>query len=293
MAALAARRAAPANLQVLRPSARPGSSTPIRHLQTGGGLAFFNHVADDVDWTVQGTHPLAGHYRGKAAFLAGTFVKLARVLRDDAQLAVVNVMVSGDWAIVELRADATAKNGMRFDNSYCWLARFHTQDRQVRPSTPLRALFASQLAYSISCPSPCVMLLPHFGFNRFRRDASPHRRRATALIDRHVAAVSTQERGCSVKFHLLFAAAAAATLASPIAAQAQGIPDGIAHGTYVGGTTAGPVGAVVGGAVGGVIGGVEGLFGVRPVYAAYPEPRMYHHRPWARHTYRHRRHTTG
>ncbi len=94
-------------------------------LQTGGGLAFFNHVADDVDWTVQGTHPLAGHYRGKAAFLAGTFAKLARVLRDDAQLSVVNVMVSGDWAIVDLRADATAKNGMRFDNSFCWLARFH------------------------------------------------------------------------------------------------------------------------------------------------------------------------
>ncbi len=96
-----------------------------------------------------------------------------------------------------------------------------------------------------------------------------------------------------MKFHLLFAAAAAATLAWPIAAQTQGIPDGITHGTYVGGTTAGPVGAIVGGAVGGVIGGVEGLFGVRPVYAAYPEPRMYHHRSWARHTYRHRRHTTS
>jgi uncharacterized protein len=93
-------------------------------LQTGGGLQFFNHVADEVDWTVQGTHPLAGHYRSKAAFVAGTFAKLARVLRDGAQLSVVNVMVSGDWAIVELRADATAKNGMRFDNSYCWLARF-------------------------------------------------------------------------------------------------------------------------------------------------------------------------
>ena len=89
--------------------------------------------------------------------------------------------------------------------------------------------------------------------------------------------------------------AAAATLASPLAAQAQGIPDGIAHGAYVGNNAAGPVGAVVGGAVGGVVGGVEDLFGVRPVYAAYPEPRVYHHRRWVRHSYRHmhRRHTTG
>lgn len=46
--------------------------------QSASGPPFFDHVADDVDWTVQGTHPLAGHYRGNAAFLAGTFAKLAK-----------------------------------------------------------------------------------------------------------------------------------------------------------------------------------------------------------------------
>jgi hypothetical protein len=29
-------------------------------LVVGNGGRFFSHVADDVDWTVQGTHPLAG-----------------------------------------------------------------------------------------------------------------------------------------------------------------------------------------------------------------------------------------
>ncbi len=100
-----------------------------------------------------------------------------------------------------------------------------------------------------------------------------------------------------MKFNILFAIAAVATLASPLAAKAQGIPDGVAHGVYVGNSAAGPIGAVVGGAVGGVIGGVEGVLGVRPVYAAYPdgEPRVYHHRRGVRHSYRHvhRRHTTG
>ena len=37
-------------------------------LLTGDGRAFFEHVADDVDWTVMGTHPLAGHYCSKRAF---------------------------------------------------------------------------------------------------------------------------------------------------------------------------------------------------------------------------------
>jgi hypothetical protein len=29
------------------------------------------HPRDDVDWTVQGTHPLAGRYHGKAQFVEG------------------------------------------------------------------------------------------------------------------------------------------------------------------------------------------------------------------------------
>jgi ketosteroid isomerase-like protein len=29
-------------------------------LEHGLGSGFFRHVADDVDWTVMGTHPLAG-----------------------------------------------------------------------------------------------------------------------------------------------------------------------------------------------------------------------------------------
>jgi ketosteroid isomerase-like protein len=50
-------------------------------LAQGDGAGFFAHVADDVDWTVMGTHPLAGPYMSKADFVAGTFAKLARCCR--------------------------------------------------------------------------------------------------------------------------------------------------------------------------------------------------------------------
>jgi ketosteroid isomerase-like protein len=93
-------------------------------LQSAGGAPFFAHVADDVHWTVLGTHPLAGRYQSKAAFVSSTFAKVGQRLRGGVALAVVNIMVSGDWAIVELRADAVANSGMRFDNRYCWLTRF-------------------------------------------------------------------------------------------------------------------------------------------------------------------------
>jgi ketosteroid isomerase-like protein len=96
----------------------------FKGLEHGDGTAFFAHVADDVDWTVMGTHPLAGHYRSKADFIAHTFAKLGKVLLQGAQLHVEHLMVAGDQAAVELRSMATAKNGLRFDNRYCWVVHF-------------------------------------------------------------------------------------------------------------------------------------------------------------------------
>jgi ketosteroid isomerase-like protein len=71
-----------------------------------------------------GTHPLAGHYRSKTAFLAGTFAKLGKVLPKGAQLSVEPLIVKDDQAVVELHSGATAKNRMRFDNRYCWVVYF-------------------------------------------------------------------------------------------------------------------------------------------------------------------------
>ena len=96
----------------------------FKNLESGDGKGFFDHVLDDVDWIVEGTHPLAGHYHSKADFLTHTFEKLAKVLPKGAELHTEHVLVSGDWAVVELHSLATAKNGLRFDNRYCWVCRF-------------------------------------------------------------------------------------------------------------------------------------------------------------------------
>jgi len=96
----------------------------FRGLEEGDGASFFEHVDDDVDWIVEGTHPLAGHYRSKADFVAGTFAKLGKVLPQGAQLIVEHLLVKNDEAVVELHSLATAKNGFRFDNRYCWVVHF-------------------------------------------------------------------------------------------------------------------------------------------------------------------------
>jgi ketosteroid isomerase-like protein len=96
----------------------------FKGLETGDGGQFFEHVADGVDWTVMGTHPLAGHYLSKSAFQEATFGKLGKVLPKGAQLRLTNLIVAANTAVVELVSDATAHNGMRFDNHYCWVVRF-------------------------------------------------------------------------------------------------------------------------------------------------------------------------
>ena len=93
-------------------------------LEAGSGDRFFEHVADNVDWTVEGTHPLAGRYTSKQDFRAHTFDRLNKILPGGVKLRVEKVLTDGDWAAVELRSDATAKTGMRFDNRYCWVIRF-------------------------------------------------------------------------------------------------------------------------------------------------------------------------
>ncbi|HXM64249.1 MAG TPA: nuclear transport factor 2 family protein [Terriglobales bacterium] len=96
----------------------------FKGLENGDGAAFFEHVADNVDWIVEGTHPLAGHYLSKKAFIEGTFAKLSQVLPNGAQLHVEDLLVKDDEAVVELHSLATAKNGLRFDNRYCWVVYF-------------------------------------------------------------------------------------------------------------------------------------------------------------------------
>jgi uncharacterized protein len=94
------------------------------HLESGNADNFFQHVADDVDWTVMGTHPLAGTYYTKQEFISHTFSRLNKVLKDGVLLRVTHILVSGNTAAVELEALSTALNGAPFRNRYCWICRF-------------------------------------------------------------------------------------------------------------------------------------------------------------------------
>jgi hypothetical protein len=85
---------------------------------------FFEHVSDEVRWTVLGTHPLAGEYRSKSEFQQATFERLGKLFEGGVKLYLRSVLLDGDRAAVELYSDATSKAGIEFKNEYCWLCRF-------------------------------------------------------------------------------------------------------------------------------------------------------------------------
>ncbi len=108
----------------MKPITEEQVRTLFAHLESGNADNFFQHVADDVDWTVMGTHPLAGTYHSRQEFIAHTFTRLNRVLKDGVLLRVTHILVSGSTAAVELEALSTALNGAPFRNRYCWICRF-------------------------------------------------------------------------------------------------------------------------------------------------------------------------
>ncbi len=108
----------------MKPITQEQVAALFAHLESGNADAFFQHVADNVDWTVMGTHPLAGTYHNKQEFIAHTFKRLNTVLKDGVLLRVTHILVSGNFAAVELEALSTALNGVPFRNRYCWICRF-------------------------------------------------------------------------------------------------------------------------------------------------------------------------
>ena len=54
---------------------------------------FWARVADNVDWTVNGTDRLAGRYHSKAEFIGSTFARLAGVLPGGVKLEITHLYI--------------------------------------------------------------------------------------------------------------------------------------------------------------------------------------------------------
>ena len=85
---------------------------------------FFDRVSDDVRWTVEGVHPIAGTYTSKAEFQRATFDRLTPLLREGIHLRLDNLVIDGKTVVAELQADSTTLDGAPYNYRLCWVCTF-------------------------------------------------------------------------------------------------------------------------------------------------------------------------
>jgi ketosteroid isomerase-like protein len=86
----------------------------FNHLGEGNFTAFFAQVAPDVDWTLMGTHPLAGEYYNRTIFVADALERLGNTfVTGTSTLNLVHIVGGGDeeWSVQELHGTGVCKNG--------------------------------------------------------------------------------------------------------------------------------------------------------------------------------------
>ncbi|WP_432798809.1 nuclear transport factor 2 family protein [Poriferisphaera sp. WC338] len=86
--------------------------------------AFFQHIHENVEWTVMGAHTFAGTYQGRDSFRNGNYVPLNKDLRDGAIIHVNHIFIDDDTAIVEFRSLPTDYKNKTVANTYCWVLTF-------------------------------------------------------------------------------------------------------------------------------------------------------------------------
>ena len=113
--------------------AQSGESTTERNRQfitqafeqwaAGGGTFFQDVVAPDVIWTIKGTSPVAGTYRGRDEFLKQAVAPFAARLSSPVRPTVKGIWADRNDVIVHWDGVATAADGAPYRNSYVWIFR--------------------------------------------------------------------------------------------------------------------------------------------------------------------------
>lgn len=89
-----------------------------------GGTTFFQDVLhDDVVWTIEGTSPSAGEFRGRNVFIEKAVRPFVARLKAPVRPREVQVWADGQHVVAFWKGDAVARDGQDYRNSYAWIFR--------------------------------------------------------------------------------------------------------------------------------------------------------------------------
>ncbi|KAB0675668.1 nuclear transport factor 2 family protein [Aureimonas leprariae] len=117
-----------------------------------GTGAIASLLASDVVWTIQGSGPIAGTYRGRDAFVERASKPLVSRLATPLVPKVHNVWAVDDRVIVRFDASATTTGGHRYSNQYVWIMKM--RDGSVAEAEAFLDLVAYQKVVDENEPKP-------------------------------------------------------------------------------------------------------------------------------------------
>jgi ketosteroid isomerase-like protein len=96
----------------------------IEALNAGDPNAYFDHLAEDVRYTVIGTTPFSGTAEGRDALVQKIVMPLMAKLDGFVTTTPLRIFGEGDLVCVEARGEARTKAGKPYNNTYCFVFRF-------------------------------------------------------------------------------------------------------------------------------------------------------------------------
>lgn len=89
-----------------------------------GGTAFFDEVlAPEVVWTIAGSSPSSGTYRGREDFIARAVRPFVSRLRTPVRPTSRQIWADGEHVIIHWTGNAVALDGKPYHNDYVWIFR--------------------------------------------------------------------------------------------------------------------------------------------------------------------------
>ena len=102
-------------------------------LGKGNAQAFMDAMADDIRFTIIGTTKFSATFKGKQELAEKLLGPLGAALEDALVITPDNLIADGDFVAMQSRGKSLAKNGKRYDNTYCQI--FRITDGKVREVT--------------------------------------------------------------------------------------------------------------------------------------------------------------
>lgn len=84
---------------------------------TGGP---FELLADDIEWTIVGSSPLAKTYRSKQEFIDTVIAPFNARMSKPLVPTIRGIFADGDTVIILFDAEATVRDGQPYRNTYTW-----------------------------------------------------------------------------------------------------------------------------------------------------------------------------